>query len=432
MRTITYWLTLLFIFLLPWENVLMVGGGETLSKFLGIGIAGIWLFTVVATKKVRIPLPFHLAVVIFVLWNGASVFWSADPARSYDRAETYAQMAVLIFVLWDIYTERWMVTLAIQCYVLGALITAGSTFNNYLNDIQFYYHRYSATGFNPNDASLIMALGMPLAWHLAFSAPAGRAGLWRKVLNFAYLPIALYAILLTGSRGSLAAAAMTAFYIFNSVLQLRPSLRFAVILAAGLALFGAAIFAPQTSFDRIEARGVELNGRDDVWQQALVVLAEHPIVGIGSAAVKEVIDRQQAAHNFALSISSELGLIGLSFFVIILLLVFYHGWRQDRQYRYFWLTVLLVWLVGASVHNFEHRKQTWVFFNLIVISSTFSAAYAALGAGNQRLQPTSLTGMEKPYNEPDETNMVDQPGLALAHHYHYGHDKLSIATGSPD
>lgn len=429
MRTITYWLSLLFIFMLPWENILMVDGGETISKFLGIGIAGVWLFTVVATNKMRIPLPFHLTVVLFVLWNSASVFWSVDPARSYDRTETYAQMAVLSFVLWDIYTERWMVTPAMQLYVLGAFITAGSTFNNYLNGIEFYYNRYAATGFNPNDASLIMALGMPLAWHLALTIPPGRVGTWLKVINFAYLPAALYAILLTGSRGSLAAAAMTIFFIGSSVLQFRPSVRLAAIVAIVIALFSAATFAPQTSFDRIEARGVELNGRDDVWKQTLEVVAEHPLFGIGSAAIKEVIDRQQAAHNFVLSVTSELGLIGLSFFAIILLLVFYHGWRQDRQFRYLWLTVLLVWLVGASVHNFEHRKQTWVFFSLVVISSTFSAAYAALGARDTQLHPTSLTGMEILFNGPDETTRVDQPELALAHHTYYRDDKLSV-TGS--
>lgn len=407
----------------------MVDGGETISKFLGIGVAGIWFLTVVTTKKMRIPLPFHLALGIFVLWNGASVFWSADPGRSYDRTETYAQMAVLLLVMWDIYTERWMVTVAIQCYVLGAFITAGSTLNNYINDIQFYYNRYSATGFNPNDASLILALGMPLAWHLAMSQSSGRAGLWLKVINFAYLPAALYAILLTGSRGSLAAAAMTSIFIFSSVLQLRPSLRFAVISTIGLALFGAALFAPQTSFNRIAARGVELNGRDDVWQQTFEVVAAHPLFGIGSAAVKEVIDRQQAAHNFVLSISSELGLIGLSFFAIILLLVFFHGWRQDGQFRYLWLTVLLVWLVGASVHNFEHRKQTWVFFNLIVISSTFSAAYA-LSLRDNHLHSTSPTGMETTYYEPDETNVVDQPSIALARHPYHRYDKLSVTNST--
>jgi O-antigen ligase len=371
MRNLTYWLSLLFIFVVPWENIIMFGSGsETLGKFIGLAVAGLWLLTVIATDRVRIPLPLHLATFLFDCWNIVSLLWSAEPDRTFERAQTYAQLGILIFMLWDIYCEPRMLSAAIQAYVFGAFITAGSTLYNYLNASAYYYNRYAASGFNPNDAGLILGLGIPFAWHLATYTGKHGVPLLFRIINFLYLPAALYAIFLTGSRGTLVAASVSFLFILATVTQLQIRTQLLLLTGSVVALVAVFLVIPPTSIARIAEKGVALNGREDVWSQSFEVMLNHPWLGVGSGAVKTVIEAQQSAHNFALAIGAELGVIGLLLFGSVLALTFYHAWRQPGRYRYLWLTVLLIWFLGASVHNWEHRKQTWLLFSLVVISGS--------------------------------------------------------------
>jgi len=373
MRKVTLWLSLLFIFVVPWENVVMFGGGETLGKYIGLGVAGIWILMMIATRRVRVPLPFHVAAFAFIVWNVVSLIWSVEPTRTLDRAQTYIQLGILIFMLWDIYCERFMLNLAILAYILGAFVTAGSTLYNYLTASAYYYNRYAASGFNPNDAGLILGLGIPMAWHLATDNSEEKISWFFRIICFLYLPAALYAIFLTGSRGTLVAASASFLFIGITLLQLRLRYQLFIVGAATIATVALFSVIPATSIQRIADKGVALNGREDVWSQSFDVFLAHPFVGVGSGAVKTVIDAQQSAHNFALAIGAEVGLVGLFFFGAVLSLACYHAWRQPNRYRYLWLTILLIWFLGSSVHNWEHRKQTWLIFSLVVISGSVVA-----------------------------------------------------------
>jgi hypothetical protein len=44
-----------------------------------------------------------------------------------------------------------------------------------------------------------------------------------------------------------------------------------------------------------------------------------------------------------------------------------------------WTTVLLCWLLAASLHNWEYRKQTWFFFGLILASASLDTSGRAYG-----------------------------------------------------
>lgn len=393
MRKLTFWASLLFVFVVPWENVIMFEGGDTFGRLVGIIAAGIWLLAILVTGQLRVPLPFHVAVFAFMIWNVTSLLWSADPSRTFDRAQTYLQLAILIFMLWDIYSDPKMVPAALQAYVLGAFITAGSTLYNYLNASEYYYNRYAASGFNPNDAGLILALGIPLAWHLATEAGEQPAGLLRRTINFLYLPAALFAIFLTGSRGTLVAASASFFFILATLLQLRPKLQLLLLGISLSAAVAVATMIPPTSVERILNKGVTLNGREDVWSQSLALILERPLLGVGSGATKRVIEAQQSAHNFVLSIGGETGLIGLALFAFVLFLVFLHAWRNHQRYRYLWLTMLFIWILGASVHNWEHRKQTWLLFSLVVISSSVAATNVTSLTGPSQVAISSSTAL---------------------------------------
>lgn len=378
MRTVAFWLSLVLIFAIPWENMILLESLGTVGRAIGLFVAAFWVVTVVVTGRFRKLRPFHLAVYLFVLWNVVSAFWSVDIDRTIGRIQTYFQLTVLVWILWDLYTTPAALRAGLQAYVLGCYVAVASTVSNYLAGTQFHTNRYTASGFNPNDIGLILALGIPLAWHLAVSEGEGKYGYMLRVVNYAYLPAATLAILLTASRGSLVAASATLLFVLGSLNRLGRFRRILIFVVLVGALFVVQDMVPQASFQRLATAGDfmttgDLNNRVTIWREGLAILSAHPLLGVGSGAFKAAaIESGKVAHNVFVSVLVELGIIGFILFTIILVITVYQALRQPKWAARLWLTVLLVWGLGASVHTWEQTKPTWMFLSLVIVSAALT------------------------------------------------------------
>ena len=101
----------------------------------------------------------------------------------------------------------------------------------HLGGRELFTGRYTATGFNVNDVGLTVALGIPVAWHLAVSEGGSKMIRRLRLANYIYIPVAVLAIFLTASRGSLIAAIPAILFVVASLPRLRLFQR-VVILAA--------------------------------------------------------------------------------------------------------------------------------------------------------------------------------------------------------
>jgi O-antigen ligase len=374
MRTVSFLLSLVLIFAIPWENAIAVGGVNVLTRGIGMLIAAVWL---VSAPKVgfRKPHPFHMVMFLFILWNIASFYWSFDGGHTVQNIKTYIQVGIMTWILWDLYTTPKALKAGLQAYVLGAYVSIGSTIFNYLTGVEYRHLRYSATGFNMNDLGFIVALGIPLAWHLAVSKSNGGKAQALRLVNFAYIPTAILAILLTASRGSLIAALPAFLFLVGSLTRLKLYQRVLLFVALTGSLFALLPLVPQSSFQRLGTTGTsiteaDLHGRIDIWREGIGVFLEHPIVGIGSGAFRTAVESGKVAHNSFLSVLVEVGMIGFVLFAAILAIVVYEAMHQPRWDSIFLLTVLLVWVLGVSVHTWEQEKTTWLFLSLVVISAS--------------------------------------------------------------
>ena len=377
MRKVAFLLSLILIFIIPWENVVVFDGLGTVSRAAGVLVGAFWVLTVVVTGEFRKPQPFHVAVYLFVLWNLLSAIWSVDIDRTVDYVLTYFQLAILIFILWDLYTTPEALKAGLQAYVLGAYVAIGSTIANYLTGVERGYLRYSATGFNPNDLGLMLALGIPVAWHLAISEGSGRRADLLQLVNYAYLPAATLAILLTGSRGAIVAALPAFIYVLGSLLRLRLFSRILIGTALVGSLLAVQSLAPQSSFNRLATIGTsvaesDLGGRVDIWSQGIDIFSENSLLGIGGGAFRAIIESGKAPHNSFLSVLVEVGIIGFALFAIILAIVVYQAVRQLRLDSSLWLAILSVWALGAFSLGWVQRKPTWLFLSLAVASAAMS------------------------------------------------------------
>jgi len=376
MRTLAFWLSLVLIFVIAWENMVLFAGLGTVSRATGLLVAAFWVVTVVVTGRFRKPHPFHVMVYLFVLWNVVSVFWSVNVDETVTSIKTYFQLAVMVFVLWDLYTSPAALKAGLQAYVLGAYVSVVSTVANYLAGSETTHLRYAASGFNANDIGLILALGIPVAWHLAVSEGNSEKAHGLRVVNYAYVPAALLAILLTASRGALIAALPALLFVVGSLTRLDPFQRALILVALVAALFALQPLVPQSSLQRLATTGIsiaegDVGDRAQIWREGIAVFLEHPLLGTGSGTFKAAVSGI-AAHNSFLPVLVEVGIIGFILFVIILATIIYQAMRQPKWDSRLWLAILLVWTIGASALTWERRKPTWLFLSLAIISAGIS------------------------------------------------------------
>lgn len=376
MRKITYWLAVILIFIVPWEDSISVTTLGSLARVMGLVLAAFWGATMLMEGRFRKPHVFHVLVLLFFIWNFTSLFWSPDQESTMQRIKTYSQIFLLMLIYWEVFQKPEHLMAGLQAYVYGSYILIFSTIYNYINGnvAVAYEGRYSATGVNAVDLTLILMMGLPVAMQLFFAAGQNNKSLILKLINLAYIPSALFAIVLTGSRTSL--IAVIPFGVYLAVTQQikfdKKLVVFGILLLSMLALYP---FIPQSVTSRLGTLGSsieagDLGGRVELWGQAITVLAKHPIMGLGSATLDSAIG--SAAHNTFVSVAAETGFIGFLLFLAILAVVFYQAVNIPNGNMGLWVTIFLTWVIGVCSLSWEFRKLTWLFLNFVVIEGSFT------------------------------------------------------------
>jgi O-antigen ligase len=307
---------------------------------------------------------------------------------------------LLALIVWDLYETPEHLHAGLQAYLLGGWVCLAKLFEAFLGGEA--QRRFSVGFFNENTLGFTLALGIPVAWYLTLSGwrPGGpRAGRWAALLrlsNLAFIPASTLGIALTASRSSMLSAMLGFGYMALSMNRLGRGARLLLIAgAAAFAVYGVTL-VPQTSLDRLGDTGSAVsdgdwNGRLPIWNEALRMISERPLLGTGVRAFTVAAYQTGAApHNFVLSIFAELGLVGFALFSGILVCAFLLALRQPRNAAAFWLAMLAAWLLNAITHNFEDRKVTWLLFGLIAVGARLwpSPAVARHGAAEARVAGT--------------------------------------------
>jgi O-antigen ligase len=392
-RRVAYLLSLVFIFLLPWEDSISTSGWGSLARVAGLVLAALWLVTILVEGRFRKLHLFHFLVLLFFLWNFVSVFWSFDASGTRQRITTYSQIFLLVLVYWEMFQKPQQLRMGAQAYVLGSYVLVGGTLYNYVNGIVAvaYEGRYSAPGVNAVDMALMLIMGMPMALYLVLTAGHRVLSRILQLANLAYLPLAMYAVLLTGSRTSLLAAIPFVLYVALTPL-IRP--RHRVLIFVGLAALLVALipFIPQTLISRLgtlgsSIAGEDIGGRVALWREAISILAIHPLLGTGGGTLDGIIG--SAAHNTYVSIATETGMVGFTLFLAILVVVLFETWRAPVKNRSMWMAVLATWAIGVLSLSWDFRKLTWLILGLAVVAGNLRSqsvpepAISSLAAGQE-------------------------------------------------
>lgn len=370
----------LFAFAIPWEDAIKIAGIGTSARLVGMVAVVLGILAIVEKGSLRRPAAGHLMLALFVVSAAASYLWSLFPEGTLGQTITYVQLFTLVWLIWELAPREDQQKRLMQAYVLGTFVSGIDTIHKFLTHQESVYQRYAGAGLDANDLGLMMALSIPVSYHLLIREKGRMAWIYRL-----QLVLAVATILLTASRGATLACLVALSIVPLTQTRLTMRQRIAVFLTLSLLIFSVIFFAPETSWDRISSVPGEflhgtLTGRTLIWRAGWEVFREHPYVGIGVDAFRPVVSRVLGepirsddpelwgppAHNTFLSVLVEQGILGFAIFCAMLAVLVLSLKAAPSFQRKLWLVCLGVWGVGVSSLTWEMRKPTWFFFGLLI------------------------------------------------------------------
>lgn len=324
----------------------------------------------------------------FAMWRGGAL----------DQTITLTKLVVFLFLIGTLVdTNERMRT--VVWLLVGLLVWyAGSALSAYLQGefvfaqgIERAVGRTSEVG-GPNElAALIMAL-------LPFLVVAFRTS--RKILVRALLlpvfPLALAAVVVTGSRsGMLKVAAIAGFYVLMSKHKV-VSFVMVAVMAVGLWLAMPPQYQQRYLTMRDYATGGELDASNElrlrIWKAGWRMFLDHPILGVGAGQFPTAYgtvysgrahDAWMSPHNLLIQVGCELGLIGLFVFGYFMSQIVKANYSQLRlkgqagyELNYEVAVACGAFLLGLAVAStFGHTlyRPYWYLLGGLVVANRFVA-----------------------------------------------------------
>jgi O-antigen ligase len=373
------------MFVIPWENGVVIHGFGTISRVVGIPAFGLALLAILESGTLRTLATPLMIMVTFLLWGGATYFWSFDPGSTLLSIYTFLQLFMMVWLIWEFAQSRKQQLLLLRAYILGSIVSSVATLIGFYNNTGLWNGRYSGLNFNPGDLAFILVLAIPISLYLMVQETR-KLFVW---IDGCATVLAFCAIILTASRGSLVACLPTVLmfpFLFPKLKLGRNLLILAFVALAGI---GAWLYMPESSWSRLSTIGSEisqgtLNERTMIWQIGWQVFGQAPFQGVGAGAYAPTVEHtlglasdvrgadagapvaRLVAHNTFFSILVEQGVIGFGLFFLLLLTMVFSTWKLPRVDRIFWLCILLTWTVGSLDLSWEQRKPTWFIFGLLI------------------------------------------------------------------
>ena len=384
-RNAAFFFLWILVFVIPWENGVIIDGFGTLSRVVGIPAFGMALLAILECGTLRPLVLQHMIMLFFLAWGGLTYFWSFSPSSTITSFFTFVQLFTMIWLIWEFAQTRREQLLVLRAYSLGSIVSSVATLSGFVQAIGLQTTAYSGLNFDPGDLAFILAFAIPISLYLAVQER-------RKTLAWVHgaaAALAFCAVVLIASRGALIACtpALLMAPFFFPKLRLARNLISVVFLA--LVIIGSWLYMPESSWLRLSTIGSEItsgtsNERTMPWQMGWQIFAKAPLRGVGAGAyapaVEHMLGLSSASdgtdsgdhvshldpHNTFLSILAEQGVVGFALFFALLLTLVLSTWRLSKMDRVFWLCILLTWAIGASYLSWEQRKPTWVIFGLLI------------------------------------------------------------------
>lgn len=368
-----------FALLVPFDSILALGnsgndGSRTLTFLVGAGTAATLVFVGFAGRRFVRPPRTAWWWSGFLLWGIVSVAWALSASVSFRQLPTFLALVGLYLVTVCVRIEpnelRWVLLLAIAGGCAAALFAIYGFAHGEFYEGATLRASLIVGGREANPNGFAVALLLPLSLSLpAFSLARRKVPI---LLLFAAMCTMVFAIFYTMSRGGLLAVAVLFAVHFYRSHNRKKFIPFLVAIAA------AFLVMPSNFYQRLaQASATGGAGRLDIWRAGWVLLQQHAIFGAGlsnfpvaynsvAGYARHFEGYGRAAHNMYLSVTVELGVIGLALLLAALVVQFRAAARvrphNDRQAALLVGCEAACWsiLVAAFFADAQWYKAFWL------------------------------------------------------------------------
>jgi O-antigen ligase len=371
MRRVVRVLLLAFTFAIPWEYSLDTGEPfGNIARIIGLVLLAAAIPAVLLSGKLRTPGPLQWLVLAFLVWSSCTCFWTIDQAATLARLRGYVQVMMPVWLIWEFAETPEDLRDLLRAWAAGSWVLAVLTVVS-VASAGAAQIRFVAEGQDPNDVARFLDLGFPVSALLL----DWESRWWWKLLALGYLPVGMVGVLLTASRGGFLAAVVALVGCGLLLLTRHLSIVFAGVLSLPAILAAFRISIPHETIARISTipqqlqRG-DLNQRLNIWSAGWQAFVHRPFSGSGvgtfvHAARLAAVD---TAHNTALTVAVECGIVAVILASTILAFCAYSVFATRGSVRLALGTALLVWLVTSLVATVEANRTTWLLMGLLSLA----------------------------------------------------------------
>ena len=307
-----------------------------------------------------------------------------------------AALGIGLYVLPVDLSERLLSALAVFGYPAGGVL-------RFIEDNPENAQRAISTSVDPNFLGGMLAM---IGGLLAPQILARKPLLWQRWLTLAAFGVVLACLVLTFSRGAMAALALGMLSI--ALLRYRKLLWVMAAAAAVVLLLPATRDYVAHFISGLQGADLATQMRFGEYKDALILIQRYPVLGVGFAGAPE-IDIYLGVSSAYLLIAEQMGLVGLASFVAAMLSVFawaFHHRRAalgggaqpttGRELAPIWLGahagLLAALAVGVVDHYFFRLSFQsagtlfWIFVALCLASTRLAAVEAEAPAGASQSQ----------------------------------------------
>ncbi len=378
MQRATRWLLLLFAFAVPWEYSLDLGEPwGNIARMAGLALLLVCIPAALARGRLRNPGPLQWMAGLLFLWLCCTAFWAVDLETTLERLRGDAQVMMIVWIAWEWLESaedfRDMLRAALAGSWVLALLTVADAFAAHGADTGQI--RFAAAGQDPNDVARFLDFAFPVA---ALLLDWDEALVWRFVA-IGYFPVGITAVLLTASRGGFLAALVA--LAGCALLLLRRPARGLLWAALALPVVAAGIWIalPDATVQRLETIPAQIadgdmNQRLNIWEAGWRAFTREPLLGqgAGSFVIAAGVAEGDTAHNTALSLAVEEGIVGVGLMTALLMMLARLAWSTRGSLRIALLSWMAVWSVASLVGTVAESRMPWLIFALIAVAARLS------------------------------------------------------------
>jgi O-antigen ligase len=368
---------MMLVFALPTDGGVEVAG-MSLVKIAGLMAFGLTAVLIMMGSEVTAVPALHIPVLLYVGWVIFSYTWTAMPipyeseqmVGGYQQAiKTNLYVLMVTLLLFQLVKEEKHLQMLCTAFILGDLWLVYLMVKDY--QIGGNIVRQEIKNFDANEVAVKLAMAMPLAIYLFTLAKQW----WLRAIAIMYLPLAMFTILITGSRTGAVTMVIGLMGLWPMILR---SGWFGKLLAVAtlVGLLGvAATVIPQQTIERIFSTSKEisqgtLNERSVIWSYAYEEWKQSPVVGHGLGSFRRIINQynvQYTAHNSFVSIATEQGVIGVLLYLSVIITAFYYAASLSSPERLFMLSIMTIVLLGQMSLTIHDRMHVWFVYSLPIL-----------------------------------------------------------------